>query len=84
MSHNVFSWMGQPVAFREGESIAAALEHVGIRCFGTDDQGLPRRYFCGIGACQNCLVLVVGRTVEACLMPASAGLVVRALEVQHG
>jgi aerobic-type carbon monoxide dehydrogenase small subunit (CoxS/CutS family) len=84
MSQNVFSWMGRSVAFREGESIAAALEHVGIRCFGKDDQGQPRRYFCGIGACQNCLVLVDGKAVEACLTPAGAGLVVRALEVPHG
>jgi aerobic-type carbon monoxide dehydrogenase small subunit (CoxS/CutS family) len=36
---------------------------------------LRGRYFCGIGACQTCLVSVNGAApVEACLTPARAGV----------
>jgi predicted molibdopterin-dependent oxidoreductase YjgC len=79
-----FTWRGSPVHFREGESIAAALAGLGILGFGADPSGAQTRYFCGIGACQCCLVRIDGRVREACLEPAAAGLVVTGLEDNHG
>jgi aerobic-type carbon monoxide dehydrogenase small subunit (CoxS/CutS family) len=80
MSRQTFHWRGNPIPQREGESIAAALAEANILAFGHDSDGRELRYFCGIGACQSCLVKVEGRVVEACLTPASPGLDVRALE----
>lgn len=77
MSKPVFFWQEREIAFNEGESIAAALTAAGILSFGPDMAGHETRYFCGIGACQNCLVRVEGRTVEACLTPARAGIEVQ-------
>lgn len=74
MSTNTFFFQDRAIPFQEGESIAAALTAAGITTFGPDMAGRPTRYFCGIGACQCCLVNVDGRTLEACLTPARAGL----------
>lgn len=76
MSGGTFLWAGRPVAFRDGETIAAALAATGLRSFGRDPAGRETRVFCGIGACQCCLVRVDGRLVEACLTPARAALAV--------
>lgn len=84
MSDNTFLWQGQPVAFTAGESIAAALTAAGIMNFGPDMAGRDTRYFCGIGACQGCLVQVDGRLTESCLTPASAGLQVANAGGTHG
>jgi len=84
MSAQTFLFGGRPVVFRDGESLAAALDACGIRSFGPDALGRDTRYFCGIGACQCCLVSVDGRTVEACLTPARPGLVVEMLEADNG
>lgn len=73
MTLSTFFWNGRPIAFRPGETIALALEAAGIRRFGADPLGTPTRYFCGIGACQGCLVRIDGRLVEACLTPAIDG-----------
>lgn len=84
MSAQTFDWMGQNIPFRSGESIAAALDIAGIRTFGPDALGQETRYFCGIGACQCCLVRVDGVIREACITPARAGMIVEALESCHG
>lgn len=80
MSAGSFFWRGQPVGFRTGESIASALMHAGQQNLGVDEQGGQLRYFCGIGACQNCLVVIDGTVIESCLTPASDGLTVSMLE----
>lgn len=68
-------WRGTAVSFRPGETIAAALRQAGVDDFGPATGGLRLRYFCGIGACQGCLVSVNGGCpVEACLTPARAGM----------
>jgi Uncharacterized anaerobic dehydrogenase len=74
----VFHFQGRAIPFREGETIAAALTAAEIVCFGQDSSGRATRYFCGIGACQCCLVRVDGNIVEACLTPAWEGLRVTA------
>ncbi|MFQ6242210.1 2Fe-2S iron-sulfur cluster-binding protein [Sinorhizobium meliloti] len=76
----IFFWRGAEVPFRAGESIAAALAGSNIHGFGKDLAGSQTRYFCGIGACQCCLVRVDGRATEACLEPVYDGMVVMALE----
>ncbi len=70
-----FYWMEAAITFREGETIAAALRRSGIDDFGAAAGAQHGRYFCGIGACQACLVSVEGcSAVEACLTPARQGM----------
>lgn len=83
MSAQTFDWMGQSIPFRTGESITAALEAAGIRTFGPDALGQETRYFCGIGACQCCLLRVDGVVREACITPAKTGMHVEAPERRH-
>lgn len=74
MTGAAFFWMGRAIPFREGESIASALDAAGVFCFGPATPPTENRFFCGIGACQGCLVRVDGKIREACLTPASARL----------
>lgn len=83
MTGQTFDWMGTRISFRAGESVAAALDAAGIRTFGPDALGQETRYFCGIGACQCCLVRIDGVAREACITPAKAGMQVEALERRH-
>lgn len=70
-----FDWRGAAIPFHPGETLAAALRRAGVDDFGATVGGLQHRYFCGIGACQACLVSVNGASpVEACLTPARAGM----------
>ena len=72
---NTFHWLDQAVTFRPGETVAAALRRAGIHDLGLAAGGLRARYFCGIGACQSCLVSVDGASpVESCLTPARDGM----------
>jgi hypothetical protein len=71
-----FLWCGRAVAFRAGETVAAALRRAGVRDLGPAGGPVRGRVFCGIGACQACLVAEDGGPAfEACLTPARAGLV---------
>lgn len=71
----VLFWLEQAVPFCQGETIAAALRRAGIDDLGVATGGMRGRYFCGIGACQACLVSVNGAApVEACLTRAQAGM----------
>ena len=58
---------GREVAAHPGESLAAALIAAEVREFVA---------FCHMGVCQQCLVRVDGRLVQACLTPVAAGMVV--------
>lgn len=72
---DTFLWQGTPVPFEAGDSLAVALVRAGIFDLGPGPSGSRGRYFCGSGACQNCVVRVEGLGhVEACLTPAAAGL----------
>ena len=70
-----FTFDGRDMTAQPGQSIAAALLASGIRSWRTTRvDGRPRGLFCGIGACQDCLVEVDGRRgVRACVAPARAG-----------
>ena len=84
MSSGHFLWRGAAVPFHAGDSIAAALMRAGMHDLGRDGAGAKLRYFCGIGACQNCLVSVDGSAVESCLTPAREDMVVDTVEATHG
>ncbi|WP_319530878.1 2Fe-2S iron-sulfur cluster-binding protein [uncultured Cohaesibacter sp.] len=70
---NSILWDGVAVPFKPGESISDALRRHGLL------SAAP--IFCGIGQCQNCLVLIEGRGVrEACLSKCEPDLKVSALK----
>ncbi len=67
----VFYWRTIPISFIRGETYAAALLRGNVLDMGPAAGGMRARYFCGIGACQSCLVSVNGQSpVEACLTTA--------------
>lgn len=80
MIKQTFQWQGHTIPFRTGESLAAALGAAGVVSFGSGPLGEETRYFCGIGACQNCLLRVDGLIREACITSARPGMQVEALE----
>lgn len=73
-----FTFDGEPVAARDGQTVGAALLAAGVRSWRTTRfEGRPRGLFCGIGVCFDCLVTVNGEPgVRACLAPAREGDVV--------
>lgn len=65
---------GVPIMAHPGESLAAALIAAGHWRFGEgEDAARPRTAFCMMGVCQQCLLRVDGRLVQACLTPVVAG-----------
>ena len=64
----VFSYDCQPVPAFEGETIAAALAAGGIRALRHTPDGQRRGLYCGMGACQECLVTVDGRASQRACM----------------
>jgi predicted molibdopterin-dependent oxidoreductase YjgC len=74
---------GEPLTAYEGESIAAALLASGRRFTRfTPRRGEARGYFCGVGVCQDCLIVVDGLpNVRACLTPVRSG---QRIETQRG
>jgi predicted molibdopterin-dependent oxidoreductase YjgC len=74
---------GREVTAREGETVAAVLLANGIRTFRhTAKRGEPRGIFCGIGQCNDCVVVVNGRpNVRSCVTPLEEGM---AVETQKG
>ena len=61
-----------------GESIAAALLAAGVTTLRrAPADNAPRGAFCWMGICQECVVRVDGRAVEACRLAVADGLVVR-------
>jgi aerobic-type carbon monoxide dehydrogenase small subunit (CoxS/CutS family) len=74
---------GRPIAARDGEPIAAALWAQGTRALRTmAGSGAPRGYFCGVGRCAGCVMLVDGQpNVRTCITPVHEGMLV---ETQHG
>ncbi len=67
------------IAFRAGDSLAAALLAAGIGAFRQSPaDGSVRGPYCMMGVCFECLVEVDGRqNQQACLTQAQAGMVVR-------
>ena len=77
MSELRFSFDGSPVTARPGQSLAAALTAAGYRRLGERAEGAARGLFCGMGACQGCLVTVDGTPERrACMTMAAEGMAV--------
>ena len=69
----------------DGDTVAAVLVRDGLTSWRRTRFGdAPRGLFCGIGACQDCLVVVDGVPgVRACLAPAVPGCAITTSEAEH-
>lgn len=74
-------WGDRKIPFRRGESLACTLLRESTAGCGTSAVGQTYGLFCGIGACQGCLVDVEGRgVVEACLTLPQDGMRVNPIQ----
>jgi predicted molibdopterin-dependent oxidoreductase YjgC len=73
---------GLPLQARAGEPIMSALIAAGVSVFRYTKKGSPRRMFCGIGRCTDCVMTVDGIPgVRTCVTEVRDGMrIVR----QHG
>ena len=78
-----FTFDGQALISREGDTVAAALLATGIEtCRRSVVSGAPRAPYCMMGVCFECLVVIDGvGNRQACLVPLREGMTV---ETQHG
>ena len=78
-----FSYNGQELEGYENETIAAALHAAGIKELSKSAVlHRPRGFFCAIGTCSSCLMVVDGvPNVRVCVEPLVGGMVV---ETQQG
>ena len=76
-----FSWRGEPLLARPGETIASALFASGVRTFGHHHKdGAPQGIFCANGQCAQCTVVADGLPVKACMVSVRAGMTVQPLD----
>ena len=76
-----FTWQGQPMVARGGETIASALFANGVRIFGHHHKdGAPQGLFCANGQCAQCLVVADGLPVKSCMVLVQPGMQVQPLE----
>ncbi len=73
-----FTFEGEAIPALAGETIAAALTAAGRLGLRQAADGTTRGVFCGMGACQDCLVEIDGRgSQRACMTKVAPGLDVR-------
>ena len=79
----MFIYEERELAGYEGETIAAALHAAGVKVLGRSAVlHRPRGFFCAIGTCSSCLMVVDGvANVRVCVTKLKAGMVVKE---QHG
>lgn len=79
----IFTLDGQELEGYEGEPIAMALHANGVQIYRiTPEMKRPRGFFCAIGKCSSCFMVVDGvPNVRTCVTPLIAGMRV---ETQHG
>lgn len=77
-----FSFEGEHVLARKGDSIAAALLSAGHEVFRrTPVSGAPRGPYCMMGVCFECLVSIDdGPPIQGCMMPVREGMEVRGVD----
>ncbi|MBU1535292.1 FAD-dependent oxidoreductase, partial [Myxococcota bacterium] len=76
-----YAFNGVQIMGYEGEMISSALFAQGISVFGHHHRdGGAQGIFCANGQCSQCMVIVDGKPVKACMTPVSAGINVRSLE----
>jgi predicted molibdopterin-dependent oxidoreductase YjgC len=78
-----FTFEGREMEGFEGEPIAMALHANGIRIYReTPEMERPRGFFCAIGKCSSCFMVVDGvPNVRTCITPLKEGM---RIEVQRG
>jgi NADPH-dependent 2,4-dienoyl-CoA reductase/sulfur reductase-like enzyme/ferredoxin len=77
-----FTWNGTELRARPGEMVSSALYASGIAVFGHHHRdGGAQGIFCVNGQCSQCMVLVDGKPLKACL---TAGRVVRVARSGEG
>ncbi|MDR3355244.1 MAG: (2Fe-2S)-binding protein [Synergistaceae bacterium] len=78
-----FSFDGKIMEGFEGEPIAVALHANGVRIYRrTPEMKRPRGFFCAIGKCSSCFMVVDGiPNVRTCVTPLKKGMKV---ETQYG
>jgi sarcosine oxidase subunit alpha len=75
MKSFLFSFEGEPVTAREGQTVAAALIAVGIRSLRIDEAGSPKGALCWIGFCFECRCRIDGEADRrACITLAQPGM----------
>ncbi len=73
-----FYFDGQEMKGFEGEPIAAALHAEGVRVLHYSEAGRPRGFFCAIGNCSSCLMMVDSQpNVRTCITPLRAEMDIR-------
>lgn len=73
-----FTFDGAALEGHSGETLLTALAAQGIVLPGR------QRGFCMMGACQECVVELSGRKVEACRTPLTAGMAVSSARHESG
>ncbi len=78
-----FIFDGEELEGFEGEPISTALHANGVKIYReTADMHRPRGFFCAIGKCSSCFMVVNGvPNVRTCITPLTAGMKV---ETQRG
>ncbi len=77
----VFTWNGGKLQGYEDEMLSSALVANGVYTFGHHPKdGSPQGLFCANGQCSQCMVVVNGIPVKACMTPLRAGMIVQGME----
>ncbi len=72
-----FTWRGQRLQAKAGETIASALFANGVRIFGYHPKdGSPQGIFCANGQCAQCAVIADGLPVKSCMVAVRPGMVI--------
>ena len=71
-----FFFNGSPIVAYEGETIAASLHAAGIyHLSDSAEKHRPRGFFCAIGQCSSCMMVVDGRpNVKTCTTLVKEGM----------
>ncbi len=74
-----FSFEDREIEAYQGETVAGALLAAGILAFRfSEKEGEPRGYFCGMGICFDCRVMIDNQSNQrACATSAEPGMKVR-------
>ncbi len=76
-----FTWQGEELTARKGETIATALFAAGIHVFGHHPRDKsPQGIYCANGQCSQCMVMADGLPVKSCMVPVAPGMRVEPVE----
>ncbi|MCD6579879.1 (2Fe-2S)-binding protein [bacterium] len=77
-----FYYNDQKLYGYEGDTIAAALHDNGINVYRITSKGRKRGFFCAIGKCSSCLMVVDDiPNIKTCITPLKSGM---KIETQKG